>query len=511
MNYSNIIELSNQSFEKIKEWEVPIDFNNRNLPKIETEVFPYWIKNFIHGVAEESQTPPDASAMASIAVLSTVLSDKFIVSPRKGWTETLNTYTVVALGPANRKSAVFNRFTSPITEFERIEAERTKSIIAEKNVKRKLKESRLAFLEAEYSKKGEPEILEEATKISEELSEEGDLIRPRFITADATPEKLAELMQEHGERIAILSSEGAEAFEMMSGRYGKQNLDIYLKAFSADYTAIDRMLRESVVLQKPRLTIGLFVQSSVIENLPKNFSNRGLTQRFLYALPTSTLGYRSENPKEVEDHVENLYYSNVQKLLEYHMIQDGQEKKESHHNPLNSLKKLTFDKKAFEYMLHLEKEREAMLRNQDIHESFQGWIGKLTGQIIRIAALFHIADNISNGIEEVPLTIDVETLYRANILRDYFISHAEQAFGIMGADKNEEDTKYILRRILDCSKGEGSIAFRELQQLVKRKFKNTQELRNILNILEEMHYIRNELAGSKNIISINPVLLKSQR
>ncbi|ARK25596.1 hypothetical protein SporoP37_13660 [Sporosarcina sp. P37] len=504
---NNIVALIEHNNEKIDEWEIPLPFNKQVLPTIEVEVFPEWIKDYIYGVAEETQTPVDASALASIAALSTALADKFVVSPKEGWIETINTYMVVSLSSANRKSAIFNRFISPISDFEKTEMERTKSTILKSKIKRKMEESRLATLEAQYAKKGDPEILEEATKIAEELAEEEEIIAPRYITSDSTPEKIADLMFQHNERMAILSSEGAEAFEMIAGRYSnKPNIDIYLKAYSADYTSIDRLNRPSIVLQKPRLTIGLFVQPSVIQELPIGFSNRGLTQRFLYALPASLLGYRHEDPKELDYRVSNLYYSNMQKMLGYNIVENSEENS----NPLDKLKRITLDDEAYSYMLRLEKERELMLRNQDVSEGYLGWIGKLTGQIIRIAALFHIADNITKEIADIPLIINYETLQRANALRDYFLSHAEQAFGIMGNVENENILRYVLKRILDTSKGQDVILYRDLQQLVKRKFNKMQELREVLKKLEEMHYIRNEKVGLKEFIRINPTLLKRQ-
>lgn len=492
---------------KSMEWQPPVSFDDRELPVIDTRVFPDWLRDYIEGVAEESQTPVDASAMAAIATLSTVIAGKFVVSPRPGWTETLNTYTVMALGSANRKSAVFNRFLSPITEYERTESERLKPEIADQQSTIRAKEKRVSYLEMEYSKKGEDEKLEEAKSISKEIAEEKILSSPRFITADATPEVIADLMHKHNEKIAIMSAEGAEAFEMMAGRYSdKSNIDIYLKAHAADYVSVDRMSRNSITLHNPTMTIGLFVQPSVIQNIPFNFQNRGLTQRFLYSLPKSIVGFRKTETEMMHEEVDLRFKTNIKRLLEYKSAA-GDESEEDKPNTL------TFDAEAYQYMIQLEDEREVMLRDLNIPEGFRGWLGKMTGQIIRITALFHIADNVTSNLKDMPLTINKTTLERANKLRDYFISHAEAAHGVMGANECEEDARYILKCITESKnlKDKEVIDYQDLWQLAKKKLGKSQNLKDVLVVLEDMRYIKNSYDGKKSIILINPILLNPKK
>jgi replicative DNA helicase len=68
-------------------------------------VFPGWLRNYVEGVAESTQTPTDAPGMAVISVLSTALAKKFYVRLTGEWSESLNTYTILALPPGNRKSS----------------------------------------------------------------------------------------------------------------------------------------------------------------------------------------------------------------------------------------------------------------------------------------------------------------------------------------------------------------------------------------------------------------------
>ncbi|MER2078064.1 YfjI family protein [Psychrobacillus psychrotolerans] len=494
MNTEKIISIVSPLEEQ---WERPIDIENTNLPVFNTDVFPKWLRDYIEAVAEETQTPKDVAAMASIALLSTIISGSFEVKLTNSWTETLNTYTVMALDPANRKSAVFNLFIKPIDEYIKNQSKILLPTIAEENAKRTASRKRLNVLQEQFSKtksgKEDISLLNEIEKLAKETDDQlNPLVKiPRFYTNDVTPEQLAQLLFENGERLSILSAEGAELFEMIAGRYSnKSNLDLYLKAYSGDNVTIDRVNGRSISLNKPKLTLGLFVQPIVLQQLPSNFTNRGLTQRFLFFLPKSFIGYRKVETEEIPLEVEDSFKKNINSLLDIK----------------NAGLILTFDEEARQYLTCILEEIERMLSNQDLNPEFKGWLGKLCGQIIRIAGLIHVSENISNLLNEIPKTINIQTLYKADSLRNYFISHAEQTFGRIGEDKYLDDVMYVLRKLLNGNNNPEKIDYQELWQVVKRRIKKAEKLKEILYYLEELNYIKNDKVGRKSIILINPQL-----
>lgn len=145
------------------------------------------------------------------------------------------------------------------------------------------------------------------------------LTLPRFIVEDVTPEKLVDLMSENSEKIGLLSAEGGGVFNIMAGRYssdGKANIEIFLKGFSGDYCAVDRIGREGKVLNEPALTIGLFLQPYVVKDLPVSFQERGLMPRFLYSFPQSFVGYRKVRTQPIQQAVKKLYLLNMRSYYE---------------------------------------------------------------------------------------------------------------------------------------------------------------------------------------------------
>lgn len=205
----------------LSHWEKPLEIDVDKISPFPDNIFPEWLEGYIEAVSEETQTAKDLSAMTAISVLSTALAKKFYVNPKGSWTEYLNTFIAIAQGSGNRKSEVYKQFIRPITEYENKEAKRLSSIVVNEETTLKMRNKRYEHLIASYGKKGEPELLEEAKSLADEIKklEKNRTVVPQLITLDATPEKLVDILKDQKEKIALLSSEGNEVFEMISGRY----------------------------------------------------------------------------------------------------------------------------------------------------------------------------------------------------------------------------------------------------------------------------------------------------
>ncbi|QCR33585.1 YfjI family protein [Lysinibacillus sp. SGAir0095] len=485
----------------LSDWETPIELDNKVLPVFDTSIFPGWLRDFIEAVAIETQTPIDAAAMNSLAILSTAIGGKFNIRANKSsWIESLNTYSVIALESSERKTAVYKLFLKPILSYEIEENSRLSKIILEEKAERNTKVKRIDYLQQQYSKQEDEEksktILIKIKNMSREIDDSAKVIPKelRLFTNDVTPETIAQLMFDNNECLSILSDEGAEVFQMMAGRYSnKINIDIYLKSYSGGNVTIDRTGGKSISLKNPILTIGLYVQPTVIQEIPNNFSSRGLTQRFLYSIPKSLVGERDTNPPQIPISTNENYKSRIRKLLDI---------------KVNSPLTLEFDEEAQKYVFQMLKEIERMLGNQDINQDFKSWLGKLCGQIIRISGLIHIASNVSSINNNFSKKISIETLQKADSLRNYFIQHAEIAYGIINDNENLNDVKYILSKLTTSEKfkEQDRINYQDLWQLVKKRFSTANELKRVLYILEEMNYIKIEKNCRKSIILLNPKL-----
>ena len=499
----NIERLINQQSEQKKEavpqWEQPIPFDTRTLPLFDSSVFPDWLSKYIEAVAETTQTPVDASCFATISILSTISQTKAVLQINSDWKESLNTYTLLALPPGSRKSGVFKAFQEPITLFERDEKERLKFEISAQAAGKKAKEARLRKLEKDYASGNKEETLKSIELLQYEIEATEIIQPPRLSTNDVTVEKLGLLMSENKEAMSILSAEGAGALNSIAGRYDGNSVDasmnLYLEAYSGDTVTIDRMARDSIYLDNPKLTIGLFVQPESMRDLPKKFQDRGLLQRFFFSFPQSWVGYRDIETETIPEELRTKYISNLKQLIEF--------------DPPKAIV-LTFSESAKRLEVENRTEIEVMLRDDgELGGIMTEWGSKLGGGINRIAGLIHIAKHIDH-ISTATTVVSEETYLAAKSLRNYFIAHTKEAYGLMKSTDGEKNAMYILKRILDKFEGIELISYRELQQSVRRKFQ-VEELNEVLNKLEEMNYLKVGFDKKKKIIIINPSILNTEK
>lgn len=314
------------------------------------------------------------------------------------------------------------------------------------------------------------------------------MLAPRFYTNDVTTEKLEELLQKH-KGFAVLSAEGGEVISTMGGKYNyktKGNVDLFLKGHAGDTSKTDRCSGREVNNSAPCLTLGLFVQPSVIRDFSNEFCERGLTQRFIFSLPLSFVGNRKISPNLIPNTVKDKYYNSMQKLIE------------SHYNKEKVTLELSEDAKIL--MKNIEYEIEKMMGNPDISAVLRGWLSKLAGLIVRIAGLLHVA-NYVNG--DIPLKIPRETLEKADKLRYYFIKHVEKALGIINESANIEDLQYILGKIRKFQ--EGLVAkHQDVYQSVKDKIGPAKEVDRLIDKLTEYNYAYRVQEGRKKLIYVNP-------
>ncbi|MEH7489243.1 phage NrS-1 polymerase family protein [Priestia megaterium] len=471
-----------------EEWERPVSFDEYELPVFPSNIFPKWLSDYVEGVAESTQTPKDMACMGAISCLSIATAKKFEVSPYGSWVEPLNTYTATLMGPAQRKTAVFDFMIKPILEYEQDERERLRIEVRKRKTEIDALKRRLEAVKNKNAQKPEPKYVEEMKKIDEEIESLAELYLPSYVVDDVTPEKLVQLLKENNGKVGILSAEGG-IFEIIKGRYSKElNMDIFLKGHSGDYTRVDRKNGSTMIIKEPALTIGIFAQPDIITDLPRAFKGRGLMARFLYSLPKDFRGYRKIRPEDISIEVRDQYMQNVKRLLDL---------------PGDEIQRLTFTNEADVFLQSFQQEIEERLRDGNDLADIAEWGGKIVGQIIRISALLHVAENIIND-NVIPEKIATTTVVQAIRTKEYFISHAKASFGCMSIDKDLENAKYILNKIEEKFKGETVISHQELWQLVKRRFGKASELDGTLEILETRGFVKSGKEGRKKIININP-------
>jgi hypothetical protein len=112
----------------------PVPLSTRRLfPPFPVDALPGWVGDQVAAVAEATQTPPDLAGCIALAALSTAAGGRARVQVHQGWIEPVNIYTVVAMPPGSRKSAVFAAMIAPllVAELQLVEATHPRLVDAE--------------------------------------------------------------------------------------------------------------------------------------------------------------------------------------------------------------------------------------------------------------------------------------------------------------------------------------------------------------------------------------------
>lgn len=446
-------------------WETPLPFDEYDLPTFPMDALPETVRRYVLAVAESTQTSVDMAAVEALGVVSLCSQGKYFIRGNADWAEPLNIYTVVILPPAERKSSVLSMMIRPVEEYEKEENSRRNAGIIESQMvlSRLEKEKRCLVERASKGKATEEEVRAKAAEIAKY-----EPIKPlRLFVDDVTSEKLTSVLAENKGCAAVVSAEGG-IFDIISGLYSRNvNIDVFLKGHSGDTIRVDRIGRASESIIHPALTMVLAVQPEVLNGLMSNntFRGRGLTARFLYSMPKSTVGSRSFSTKPIPEGVRSRYQALIETIL------SGDNEQEP----------ISLDDGAREVLEDLFNEIEGRLKG-DLAE-ISDWAGKFVGAVLRISGILHVMKYPKDSMFDA---VDRETMEHAVTIGRYFLAHAKAAYSLMGADTVNKDAQHLLSFIKRERLAEFSR--RDAMRLC-RSFKTADSLQPVLNRLCEYGYI----------------------
>jgi len=490
-----------------EQWPEPLLFGEIDTPEITADKLPEPLAGFCKAVTESTQTPPGMAVMMGLSTVATCLQKRFEVCPfGDSYTEPVNIMSIVGAEPATRKSAVVKTMTGPLTKWESEQADNLKDEILQTRHARDMLIKSIDSIKSIASKPGATdtdrrEALIEIKRLEDSMPPEH--MPPRLWTDDVTLERLQNMMEEQGERMAVISAEGG-FFEVAAGLYsgGKSNVNIVLQGHAGESVRVERQGR-SVMMLKPALTFGLMVQPSIISDLAAGnkarFRGNGMLARLLYCLPKSTVGTRDVTKRRpVPSEISTKYNSLLYRLLAIAPLSDEL----GHEQP----RLLTLTPDALKAWLMFSQYIESKQGQYGEFHSIQDWTGKLPGAALRIAGLCHVVE-----YGEQSTIINISTIERALDLAELLIAHAKAAFDLMGSDPAIPDAKFILQWIIKT----GADSFRrgDLHKATHGRFQRVDRLIMALKVLTERNIIsepQDRPTGRRPeiIYTVNPSILK---
>jgi hypothetical protein len=465
------------------------------MPQFPIETLPGWAAQWATAIASEKGAALDLSGNLVLALSSGGIARHVQVSPRPGWYEPTNLYTIVALPPGQRKSPAFKAALRSVRTLERQlmrawEEQKALAVISGAIFEKRRKE---LVGEAASDDDLDPEQLRERMdELLEGLGPTEPPPPPRLLTEDATPECLASLLADSG-RVICASDEGGAIFENLSGRYtdGSTSWDVLNKAHSAIDLVVDRKSSGPMIVFDPAITLAIATQPELLRTLAgkPGAEGRGVLARPLYVLPSpvyvegSTPAAEPATLAEYARRVLNLFQDTPQL-----------ETDEDDH-PRPTLLAFADDaRRVFEkFEAQLNQERRALGEEDTGGDSvYLGWLSKLAGQTARLAAVLHVADRWTGGTGTVARVIDEATVGRAVELARYYRVHALAVFGLMGELPEQRRAQTILRWLQNRPATElDTLTVRDVHRS-RGKGTTAAQVQTALRLLEQHGYVQIE-------------------
>lgn len=487
------------------DWEDPILFEAEPLPHLSADVAPSYLGEYAGAISRAIQAPEGMAVMLGLSAIATAVQKKIVVSPyRDGdYIEPANIWTVVVADPSERKSPVLREMMDPLVKWEterrvRLQEERVRA-----ETERDVIESRLKKLKSDAANAETAEARERiATQINELKASIPEEVRfPVLWTGNVTTERLEQLMVDNEEKMSVMTDEGG-IFEVMAGLYtnGRVSLDIFMQGYSGNPTRADRASR-SAHMENPLLTLGLAIQPKVLQDLSRGskrvFRGNGLLARFLYYQCESQRGRRLfANQQSVSPEVRTRYAAGLRRLLDISLEYDDSGK--------IAPRKLYLDDEARTLWVGFHDEVESKMAPSGEFESISDWAGKLAGNTLRVAALFHA---IEHGVSTRGINRD--TTERAINLMRALIPHAKSALNTTCTSDLARDAEGVYEWILrkNCSE----FTKRECHRDMQSRFRTVKDLDPVLSELVSRNVIRLKVFSKSNgrpssIYDVNPAL-----
>ena len=538
------------------DWEepVPIVLDDVVVP-FPIEALPPQMRRLVESVAASLEVPVDFPATLLLGAVAGAAQRTYCVRVTRDYREPLCLFLIMAAASGERKTPAARVFREPYDKAQAILRERVRPVIAkaefalsqlEDEKKRFLADiggitreaNKLIFAESEEDVQRRDKLLERKERLRERAAELSVNIKERTIPpepllwlTEATPESIAKVLSDL-QSLVVFASEG-DLIDVVAGQYTDKTgkLGILLSAYSMDTHTEGRMdgNREAV---EPRLTIILAVQHAVVEKLQgvKDFRERGLTPRFLYATPTSRVGCRAWNlDSDIDSEARSTYERIIGNLLGVELnvgslkasdvdlsdlMGEGTEQGAAEENkgPLPPQQELRLTPEALMRFQEYARSLEPQLVAEEADLSgFVTWGSKLPGQMLRLAGVLHLLAHGEIG-DQSPCEAPIEagTVDRAIAIADYFKAHTLRLF----VQRPHTREQVVLEWVVENGKAEFSA--RDVYRSRRRRFnEEMSQLNTTLANLEQLGWIARKLQGSAGPgrpsmrYLVNPCLWKS--
>jgi hypothetical protein len=495
------------------DWLEPIGLDSSPVPRLPGGVFEEapWLDKMVAAVAASTETPIELATYFGLAAVATCVQKKYDVLVHRSRYEPLNVWVCPDLESGGGKSPVVTAMTAPLVDWEDLEAERSKPTILKMDAERKTLEARIQALRKQAARQEDLEryrnLQNQIEQLTVELPEVPTSVK--MWVQDLTPEHLPQVLAANRGRISMINDEGG-FFDTVAGRYNKgiPNFDAHLQSYSGTPIRVGRVSRQGDTVRKPAQTIAISPHPDTLQALAARtqFIARGLFARFLFALPKSNLGYRTNEGPPISDEVTRNYANGINALLSI---------------PDLETKHLELEPEAVaawkEYGQYVEREMRPGGRFES--KLMKPSASKLPGQAIRVAGNLHCAvhaiDRSKDHGHREHHKITRATMDHALELVEVAAAHALAVLELIQETPELHAGRQLWQWIQRNAKPQ--FTFRDAHQALRGSFPLAANLEPAFIVLDQRNYIRKlPPQGSgpgrpSEVYEVNPALVEKWR
>ncbi|MBF0629284.1 MAG: DUF3987 domain-containing protein [Magnetococcales bacterium] len=203
------------------------------------------LRDAVVEVARFTKTDVASPAVVGLSVAATAIGKGAQVEEKLGlYHHPALFFSIVAVS-GERKSPVFKNMTVPLEQWAAAQEEHHICEVARANAENAVIDGLLGAMKRQALKANDAEREILIRRMTEEDSKrKATPASPRMFSSDVTEEKLFQKMYAHGGEFAVMSGEGRQVIDAISGRYsgGSRTGDaIYLSGISGDTVCRDRV------------------------------------------------------------------------------------------------------------------------------------------------------------------------------------------------------------------------------------------------------------------------------
>lgn len=471
-------------------WQLPKPLQHKaEINAFPVNSLPAVLKDYMTAVSAFGQVPAEMCALPLLSVLAMCVQGKARVKNHySSFTHELTLYSLTVAPSGARKSPALDYFLKAAYSYQSDYNDRHE-------LERQQRESERQYYENQR-RQALKKNLEKVKELDEQLLDLPELRKMSLTVTDVTPEALAEAMNEHGGKMAIMDSEGG-VLSTAAGLYsgGATNIDLLLKAYDGDFVEVWRKTSGRITLQHPLLTIGLLTQPKKFQEFISNqeFEEKGLLNRFIFAFPTAPTRYNDIVP-EIPEQAKTAYFELIKRLL----------------SMPDSDTVIGHDKDSQALFHDFHNQIQDYKQSGGIFEHIPAYAEKQLANALKIAALLHLCEHSPNE------PINGKTALAAISITLWAFNNAIKAFE---RDINEDPVIILANRIIEkmYTGGQACYTLRELRKpfhITSKTPDKEQDFIEAIGTLIDCYYIKpndKKLGENGYNLRLNPIVKPAKK